>query len=146
SLGVHVRNHENDAVARVGDDGRDQTGGVEARRKDNTLFKRGLVGRRLQEFDACHTSPFHGAGSGAAQPLLLSRSIAMNRTCSSGWSRKAPVNVDVRVVEPCLRMPRMAMHICSASIMTATPRGFSTSWITPAICAVMASCVCRRCA
>ena len=28
--------------------------------------------------------------------------------------------------------------------MTATPRGLSTSWMTPAICAVIASCVCRR--
>ena len=71
------------------------------------------------------------------QPRAPFRTMVMNRTCSSGLSWKVPVKVDVRVVEPCLRMPRMAMHICSASIMTATPRGFSTSWMTPAICAVM---------
>jgi hypothetical protein len=51
----------------------------------------------------------------------------MNRTCSAGSVLKAPVKVVVSVVEPCFWMPRMAMHICSASIITATPRGFSVS-------------------
>ena len=63
--------------------------------------------------------------------------MVTKRTCSSGVSLNTPVKVEVSVVEPCLRMPRMAMHICSASIITATPRGLSTSWMTPAICAVM---------
>ena len=63
--------------------------------------------------------------------------MVTKRTCSSGVSLKTPVKVEVSVVEPCLRMPRMAMHICSASSMTATPRGLSTSCMTPAICAVI---------
>ncbi len=61
---------------------------------------------------------------------MASRTIVKNRICSSGLSLNTPVKVDVRVVDPCLRMPRIAMHICSASIITATPRGLSTSWMT----------------
>ena len=39
--------------------------------------------------------------------------MVMKRICSSGLSRKAPVKVDVPVTDPCLRMPRIAMHIVS---------------------------------
>jgi len=50
--------------------------------------------------------------------------------CSAGSFLKAPVKQVVDVVDPCFLMPRMAMHMCSASIITATPRGFNTSSIT----------------
>src|SRR5690606_38064494 len=132
SLRVHVRDHQQRAVACVGDDGGDEAVAVEARRKHRAfleaVFVRGRDGK------------IHDGGCPqAAKP----RSILRNRACSSGCL-KLPVSVVVRVVEPCLRMPRIAMHMCSASIITATPRGLSTDWMTSAICAVIASCVCRR--
>ena len=48
----------------------------------------------------------------------------MKRTWSSGLSRKLPVNCVVMVEEPGFSTPRTDMHMCSASSMTATPRGF----------------------
>ena len=68
----------------------------------------------------------------------------MNRTCSAGSSLNMPVNRVVIVVEPCFRTPRIDMHICSASIITATPRGLSESLIASTISAVIVSCVCKR--
>ena len=43
-----------------------------------------------------------------------------------------PVKRLVKVIAPCLATPRTDMQVCSASIMTATPRGFSTSSIAAA--------------
>ena len=40
--------------------------------------------------------------------------------------------------------PRKLMHWCTASIMTATPRGASASSMAPTIWEVMVSCVCKR--
>ena len=51
----------------------------------------------------------------------------MKRTCSVGSSLNTPVKPVVSVETPCFWMPRMAMHMCSASIITATPRGFRCS-------------------
>src|SRR5690606_10813021 len=110
-------------------DGGHQSRSVKARRKLLTFLELALVRRRGGKWQVGHPA-LHGAGEG--QSFVPARSMVMKRTCSSGWSRKAPVKVDVSVVDPCLRMPRMAMHICSASIITATPRGLRTSWMQPA--------------
>jgi hypothetical protein len=40
-----------------------------------------------------------------------------------------PVKRLVKVEAPCLATPRTDMQVCSASIITATPRGFRTSSI-----------------
>lgn len=45
---------------------------------------------------------------------------------------------------PGLRIPRVVMHWCAASMTTAAPRGFSTSWMVSATCAVRASWICIR--
>ena len=68
----------------------------------------------------------------------------MKRACSAGLSRNMPVKRLVKVIAPCLPMPRTDMQVCSASIITATPRGFSTSSTAAAICAVRCSWVCSR--
>ena len=44
-----------------------------------------------------------------------------------------PVKRLVNVIAPCLATPRTDMQVCSASITTATPRGFKTSSIAAAI-------------
>src|SRR4051812_26852419 len=67
-----------------------------------------------------------------------------NRVCSAGFSRKLPVNWFVTVVTPGLRTPRIDMHICSASSITATPRGLRISSMAPTICEVRCSWLCRR--
>ena len=72
------------------------------------------------------------------------RSMVMKRTCSFGSSRNAPVNCVVTVSAPGFSTPRSDMHMCSASIITATPRGFRISSIAVAICEVRCSCVCSR--
>ena len=76
----------------------------------------------------------------------FARSMVMKRTSWLGSSRNRPEKCVVTVSEPSLRTPRIDMHMCSASIITATPRGLRTSSIAVAICEVMCSCVCRRCA
>ena len=68
----------------------------------------------------------------------------MKRTCSSGLSRKLPVNWVVMVEEPGFSTPRTDMHMCSASSMTATPRGVRISSSAVAICEVICSWVCSR--
>ena len=45
---------------------------------------------------------------------------------------------------PGLRMPRIAMHRCSASITTIAPRGSSLRTSASAICVVSRSCTCGR--
>jgi hypothetical protein len=47
----------------------------------------------------------------------------MNFACSAGLSGNTPRNSVVIVDAPCLKTPRMDMHMCSASSMTAMPRG-----------------------
>ena len=51
---------------------------------------------------------------------------------------------DVVVLAPGLRMPRMAMHRCSASTTTMTPRGSSLRISASAIWLVSRSCTCGR--
>ena len=75
--------------------------------------------------------------------LPAARSRVMKRTCSLA-SLKAPVKWVVTVSAPGFVTPRSDMHMCSASIITATPRGRSTSSMAVATCEVMCSCVCRR--
>ena len=56
------------------------------------------------------------------------------RPCSSRSARNMPVNWVVMVETPGFCTPRIAMHLCSASIITATPRGLRISSIASAIC------------
>ena len=72
------------------------------------------------------------------------RNMVRKRICSFGSSRKTPVKLRGQSSRPCLRMPRIDMHMCSASIITATPRGAEHVLDAPTICAVIVSCVCRR--
>ena len=48
------------------------------------------------------------------------------------------------VDDPGFSTPRSDMHMCSASIITATPRGAKISSMAVAICEVIRSCVCSR--
>ena len=56
------------------------------------------------------------------------------------WPRTA----DVVVTAPGLRTPRIAMHRCSASTTTITPRGSSLFTRASAIWLVSRSCTCGR--
>ncbi len=51
---------------------------------------------------------------------------------------------EVTALEFCFSTPRISMHMCSASITTATPRGCSTSLIVWAIWVVSRSCTWSR--
>ena len=53
--------------------------------------------------------------------------------------RKAPVKADVVVTEFCFCTPRICMHMCAASMTTATPRGFRVFWIQSLIWTVSLS-------
>jgi hypothetical protein len=77
--------------------------------------------------------------SGALLPIIASSSRRV-----SGLPRKAPNMRLVTMATPGLWMPRVVMHWCWASMITATPRGCSTSLIVLAICAVIFSWICRR--
>ena len=48
----------------------------------------------------------------------------------------------VTMLTPGLRIPRVVMHWCAASMTTPTPRGFSTSCKVSEICDVSASWIC----
>src|SRR5262245_25646284 len=80
----------------------------------------------------------------AATQRSTPRSKVMKRTWSSGLSRKLPVKCVVMVEEPGFSTPRTDMHMCSASSITATPRGLRISSMAVAICEVMCSWVCSR--
>ncbi len=47
--------------------------------------------------------------------------------------RKAPSITDVFITEFCFSTPRIIMHMCLASMTTATPAAPVTSWIASAI-------------
>lgn len=53
--------------------------------------------------------------------------MAKNSRRVAGSSRKEPSMRLVTMLTPGLRIPRVVMHWCAASMTTATPRGFSTS-------------------
>src|SRR5471030_1668344 len=59
--------------------------------------------------------------------------MVMKRTCSLASSRNAPVKYVVTVSAPGFSTPRSDMYICSASIITATPRGLRISSIAVAL-------------
>ena len=56
----------------------------------------------------------------------------------------SPVNADVVAIECCFWIPRITMHMCCASITTATPSGFSVSAMQLRISTVRRSCTCSR--
>src|SRR5262245_21164639 len=145
SLLIHVGKHEDLPVSGIARHASDKPIGIEARRKGLTFFQFVLRGHGRHAGIPCRLTlrlrtPIREGGGGH----LLSRSMVKTRSCSLGLSRKMPVNWVVTVSEPCLRTPRMDMHICWASSITAQPRGRRYRSIAPTICAVNASCVCRR--
>src|SRR4029453_9517287 len=81
------------------------------------------------------------AGVGGAAHCLIS-AIASARDEAEVWN--SPRTADVVVREPGLRIPRIAMHRCSASITTITPCGSSLRTIASATCAVIRSWTCGR--
>src|SRR5690606_26577044 len=131
SLCIHMRDHQQFAIGDIGDDSRDEAIGVEERGEGARAFLLCLACRGGWE-SLCHAG------------LQRLRTRLRKRAWSLAFVLKSPVKVVVSVVAPCFWIPRMAMHMCSASIITATPRGFSVSLIAAEICAVMFSCVCRR--
>ncbi len=68
----------------------------------------------------------------------------MNSARVSGRSRKAPSIADVTAFEFCFSTPRISMQRWIASITTATPRGWSTSFSVFAIWVVSRSCTWSR--
>ena len=82
-LGVHVRHHQQRAVAGIGDDGGDQAVGVEARRERRAFFQRVLVGRSGRKFGRSWRSSAYRTD----WPAVSRRGRApcvTKRTCSSG--------------------------------------------------------------
>ncbi|MNY41593.1 hypothetical protein D3C86_1764220 [compost metagenome] len=62
-------------------------------------------------------------------------------SCRNSWrvlldSRKAPSITEVLITEFCFSTPRIIMHMCFASITTATPAASVTREIASAICRV----------
>ena len=80
----------------------------------------------------------------AGPPAVICRisAIASARDEAEVWN--SPRTADVVVREPGLRMPRIAMHRCSASITTITPCGSSLRTSASATCAVIRSWTCGR--
>ena len=146
-LGIHVRDHQHVAGRRVGRDAGDEPVGVELRR-EGACPPRPLAGEpggaNRGAYRARPAAPARGDRTRAGSTLQRPRTIVMKRTCSVGSSRNEPVNCVVTVERPGFCTPRSDMHICSASSITATPRGLRISSIAVAICEVRCSCVCRR--
>ncbi len=59
-------------------------------------------------------------------------------------SRNAPSITEVNICEFCFSTPRIIMHMCWASITTATPEALVTWRTASAICRVRFSWICRR--
>ena len=99
---VHVGEHEQGAVAGVGDDGRDQA----------MLIELQVKRLRFIEGGGCHQRE---------NPPDGERTSSMNRACMAGLDLNSPVNCVVMVATLRLPMPRMDMQVWTASIMTAAP-------------------------
>src|SRR5690606_13748925 len=126
------------------------------------------VGARLVELDAVRDGPIrvqippavgegvaghvdHAHHHAAAAPTRADRDGAhLRRMRSSASAREAalvcnsPRTAEVVVLAPGLRMPRIAMHRCSASTTTIAPRGSSLRMTASAIWLVSRSCTCGR--
>src|SRR6185312_11769602 len=106
----------------------------------------------------CAASPVTGWASPAKERPLPANLVAFDQTgrapvipmnCRNSArvrasSRKVPVMRLVIIDTLRLRTPRVVMHWCTASTTTPTPRGFNTSSMQPAICAVSFSCTVKR--
>src|SRR5579883_3071356 len=103
-LSIHVRDHQ-DVAASVVDRNTDDQAFRRELRKEVASFLQRLLSR---------------AGALMADQCAPRKSVK-KRVCSLGTSRNTPVNCVVTVETPCLRTPRIDMHICSASTSTATP-------------------------
>src|SRR5207248_11003354 len=115
-------------------------GGRAAPRKDVAGFGQGrLPPAGIENRAASNASFAKGSATprppGGLRPDLAGgvdqrgpRTRFRKRACSPG-SRKLPVNWVVTVDTPAFCTPRIAMHKCSASIMTAAARGFRMSSI-----------------
>ena len=124
-LGVHMRDHQHGAVLGVDRHAGQQPVGAESRRE-------------LRALPLVAQSSRPTASSGGAQQVEEAASARRGR------SRNTPANCVVTVEAPGFFTPRIAMQLCSASIITATPRGLSPRSMACAICAVIASWVCSR--
>src|SRR5690606_30385112 len=127
-FGIHMGDHENLVRSRFHRDGGDEPVRVEFGCKDRTRFAFGF-GERLR------------IGKHVYRPARIR---AKKRSCSWRSSAKTPVKRWVTVDEPCFCTPRMDMHICSASSITAAPRGLLASLMASMIWAVRFSWVCKR--
>ena len=88
---VHVGEHEHAAIARIGDNGRDQA----------CLIK--LQVKRLRFIE--------GAGHQREKPPDGERTSSMKRACMAGLDLNSPVNCVVMVATLRLPMPRMDMQV-----------------------------------
>src|ERR1700742_4357887 len=134
-LGIHVRDHQHLAARSIGGDAGHKAGRVEFGLEFQPLLAL-IAFRRFGHSQSSQRST-RGYRCGP-------RTMDRKRACSAGLSRNMPVKRLVNVVAPCLATPRTDMQGCSASIITATPRGLRISSIVAAICAVRCSWVCRR--
>ena len=82
------------------------------------------------------------ARSGSRTGHCRISAIASARDEAEVWN--SPRTADVVVREPGLRIPRIAMQRCSASITTITPCGSSLRTSASATCAVIRSCTWGR--
>src|SRR5262249_6860970 len=128
---IHVRNHQHVAGFGIGDNSRDQTVGVEFGCERQACFDivHGLgqhqtpfavIMNRVRETRASDGGEIQQTRSTTYR--CPPRTMVMKRTCSLLSSRNAPVKCVVTVRAPGFSTPRSDMHMCSASIMTATPR------------------------
>src|SRR5690349_2512929 len=156
---IHMPDHQDVARFCVGHDSSNQPIRAKLRREGETLFYFGLrFSNHGQDHHCRHWPAIRRENTdpetrevresrpriGKISYRWPPRSIVMKRTCSPGSSRNAPVKCVVTVSAPGFSTPRSDMHMCSASIITATPRGFRISSIAVATCDVRCSCVCRR--
>src|SRR5689334_74598 len=140
---VHVGEHEHLGGRGVGDDARNEARGVELGREHPALLDLLGAGARRKDRGFAHGFFLGEPCAGASQRDGLRTSV-MNRACSAGSSRNSPVNWLVTVFTPGFSAPRSDMQVCSASSITATPRGLSTSSMAVMICEFRCSWVCRR--
>ena len=110
-----------------------------------------MRGRMLQQEMAVATLQCQNPGGSRAlegfYSSFLSKfngELATNARGLQQVAGRKRLNVDVVVTEFCFCTPRITMHMCCASITTATPLGSRTCWIVLAICAVSFSWICSR--
>ena len=98
---------------------------VSAGKMQNFCSPQPVSGGKMQKFCSPPSiSDGNGAAAGGARSYTI-RCINSSRVRRSFM--KAPVKAEVVVTEFCFCTPRICMHMCAASITTATPSGFKAS-------------------